>query len=691
VDKKEDKEELMYLLKKAMWTRNKDEYFKIVQLILSDYGHNKEFVTYLTIYYFNRPEQWATSFRLFYHGNVETNMLLEALHNVIKTGELERKLNWRVDTLVALLLAMEQNRYKTYCIAVTNNVVAPIPDITKRHFDGLKIPDASVRVTSTGWEVASSKGNGRWYQVTEAARICTLAHCYLSCLAPTCDGLCAHLLRCCCPDMDPLCKHVHKVQAFRRRNLISSMQAKISAAPVQSVPPVLPAVPPVQSTAPVPATPMPATPMPATPMSESDEEDSKVNLQLLKQVNEKLKALDKLLQLPNSALTPAIILEAVNVKLEQCVQLVQSDVVKKLPRMQKSGSFKPNGRLVRQPTFKKKLKLPYVSAKKVAAVVSANAKLTRVPTQPKSPATLTAVQPVVIVQPKQSSVLPVAPQTTAKSKVTSIVQPKQFSPMPSVATLPQTVRSTSKFAFLPPRPKLTGQLYGNLQANDNLTKTLFEVKGKRVTHCVNHLTLKSLEPSPSFEDLQILNRHFALQNKQFHSGWLNDTAIDTYLEIYCRNFPELQVLTCSEVLGLHIKRDAPVQESRRAGTKLNPGATKLILPYNEGNHWTLLIYDLVKDEFLFFDSLSSCVPVISKMDEMKFRLQAWWGIKSQSGVAATSIECAQQRDSKSCGIFVLHFVEMLSLGHSFLKPCDTLKFRLKVFQTIIKDPGNCVN
>jgi Ulp1 protease family, C-terminal catalytic domain/MULE transposase domain len=717
VDRKDNKEELMYLLKKAMWTRNKAEYFKIVQLILSEYGHNKEFVTYLSLYYFNRPEQWASSFRLFYHGNVDTNMLLEALHNVIKTAELERKLNWRVDTLVALLLAMEQNRFKSYCIAITNNVVAPIPDLTKRHVDGVKIPDSSVRLTSNGWEVASSKNNGVWYKVTEAAKICTLTHCYLSCLAPSCDGLCAHLLRCFCPDPDPLCKHVHKVQAFSRRNLIALMKAKISAAPAQAVKSAAPVQPvtsaapvqpvtsaapvqPVKSTAPV------HTMSPATPMTESDEEDSKVNLQLLNQVNQKLKALEKLLQLPNSASTPVMILEAVNTKLEQCMQLVQSNVVKKLPRMQHSGSFKPNGRLVRQPTFKKKLKVPFVSAKKVAAAVSVNAKLTQVTKRPNSPATLTAVQPVAILQPKQTPVLPVTTQTAVQP--VAILQPKQTPVLPvatqtaakpkvtmsSVATptsAPQTVRSTSKFAFLPPRPKFQGQLYGNLKAIDNLTQTLFEVKGKRVTHCVNHLTLKTLEHSPSFDDFQILSRHFDLQNKKFHSGWLIDTAIDTYLEIYCRNFPELQVLTCSEVLGLHIEREAPVVESRRAGTKLNPGATMLIMPYNEGNHWTLLIYDLVEDKFLFVDSLSASVPDISKMDEIKFRLEAWWGIKSQRGVAVKNIECAQQKDSKSCGIFVLHFVEILSLGQSFLTPCDPLKFRLKVFQTIIKDPGNCVD
>jgi Ulp1 protease family, C-terminal catalytic domain len=276
----------------------------------------------------------------------------------------------------------------------------------------------------------------------------------------------------------------------------------------------------------------------------------------------------------------------------------------------------------------------------------------------------------------------------SKSKVFNIQPPQNHLTKNTF----QTVKLGSKFAFIPSVPKVKGQLYGDLPLGVKLRRMLFEVKGPRVFYSIDHLTLKLLESSPSVHDFGILSTFYQMTNTTFNPGWLNDTAIDAYLEIYCRQFPELQVLSCSEVLGLHCDRDVEVtQKSRRAHLRLNAGAQKLIMPFNEAKHWTLIIYDIVADDFLYLDSLSVSVPDDKKMARIRLRLKYWWDIHSKHGVPARNVPCDQQKDGKSCGIFVLHFVELCSLGQSYLQKCDPEKFRLKVFQTIIKDPGNSVS
>jgi hypothetical protein len=111
---KEKREELLYLLNRVMRTKKREEFNQIAHVILSDYEDCKPFVEYLKLNYFNRPEEWASCFRNMFHDDVDTNMLLESLHNLLKTVELMRIPNRRVDVLIQLLLRMDENRFKDY-------------------------------------------------------------------------------------------------------------------------------------------------------------------------------------------------------------------------------------------------------------------------------------------------------------------------------------------------------------------------------------------------------------------------------------------------------------------------------------------------------------------------------------------------------------------------------------------------
>jgi MULE transposase domain/Ulp1 protease family, C-terminal catalytic domain len=321
-----------------------------------------------------------------------------------------------------------------------------------------------------------------------------------------------------------------------------------------------------------------------------------------------------------------------------------------------------------------------LSGKKLDHVVK-QPQVVPVPTTivPKRLPVVVPVQPITVVQKHLPVVVPEQPITVVHKQLQVVV------PVPIITKV-------SKFAFLPSAPKKRGQLYGNLAPSDNLSETLFEVRGLKAIHSITHVALKSLEWSPSQEDCQALDDHCQrLLARRFTPGWLNDTIIDAYLEISCRPHPKVQVLTCSEVLGMHQIRMNPVRPSKLAKSRLRIGVESLIMPYNLGNHWALLIYQVAKDEFLYIDSLSNDVPGIEAMDRIRECLEAWWNIHSRRGNLAVNISCTQQvNDYISCGIFVLHFAETCASGGSYLQPVNHEKFRLKVFQNIVKDPGNNV-
>jgi Ulp1 protease family, C-terminal catalytic domain len=217
-----------------------------------------------------------------------------------------------------------------------------------------------------------------------------------------------------------------------------------------------------------------------------------------------------------------------------------------------------------------------------------------------------------------------------------------------------------------------------------LSKTLFEIDHL----AVNHIVLKSLESNPSRNDKIILDKHCrTYNNRSFTAGWLVDTAIDIYLSICFRQNPTVQFLMCSEVEGLHQFRTTPIQRRTGAAPRLRQGVTKLLMPFNSGQHWSLLVYDVLNNEFIHLDSLSGAVPGTSKMDRIKLCLEAWWGIDAKRA-AVKSASCAQQSDGKSCGIYLLHYAELCVSGRSFKENCDPELFRLKVFRAIIRDPGN---
>ena len=106
------------------------------------------------------PKLWGIFSGNFEHANRDTNMYVESFHNVLETYYMERKPNNRVDDLINVLLAYEEDTYwrhkrkKTYATkhqSASNN---------SRHTRGMAIAEEDLTVVNeTNWKVKSqSKG-----------------------------------------------------------------------------------------------------------------------------------------------------------------------------------------------------------------------------------------------------------------------------------------------------------------------------------------------------------------------------------------------------------------------------------------------------------------------------------------------------------------------------------------------------
>lgn len=59
----------------------------------------------------NRRHQGAMCYRNFEHGNVDTNMYVEAFHNRLKSFYMDRRLIKKVDDLLNMLLKIEEDDF----------------------------------------------------------------------------------------------------------------------------------------------------------------------------------------------------------------------------------------------------------------------------------------------------------------------------------------------------------------------------------------------------------------------------------------------------------------------------------------------------------------------------------------------------------------------------------------------------
>jgi len=223
---KEERLEVIYLLRKALRDQNEESFNQTINCLFVGYSHCEKFINYFSSTYLNRIDEWAAHMRTFFHDDVETNMLCEALHNLLKTVFMLRYPQRRLDQLINTLLEMEHRRFKEYKVKESiNNDSSQKREPSARHRRGLKIPDSSVTEVEPGkWTVVSATEATVLYDVHQYRSDCPEDHCFSVCMEVQCFGLCGHLYSCSCDDNAALCKHRHKVHSYINRGIISKVK-----------------------------------------------------------------------------------------------------------------------------------------------------------------------------------------------------------------------------------------------------------------------------------------------------------------------------------------------------------------------------------------------------------------------------------------------------------------------------------
>jgi Ulp1 protease family, C-terminal catalytic domain len=193
-------------------------------------------------------------------------------------------------------------------------------------------------------------------------------------------------------------------------------------------------------------------------------------------------------------------------------------------------------------------------------------------------------------------------------------------------------------------------------------------------------TLKGLETVYGSNEVATI-KLLEYRDDCFVPSWLNDDIIDTRLSILELDYPQLQVVNCSRVQWW-IKGDDSIDFRFRGEKKF--GATHVLLPLNaHGNHWTLLIFYVEENYFVHLDPLFSAMTSDPLLDILKDRLAAELGVPCSTSVVKT-MKNAKQNNNSDCGLFVIHFAMLCAQGLPFTNPCDPIKLRREIFESILQ-------
>jgi MULE transposase domain len=221
INNKKERQEILCLLRMALKERSQAEFNKFLNCLFVNYSHCKEFLEYFSRIYMGKINEWAHHHRNFFHDDVDTNMLSEAWHNILKTIYMRRYPKRRLDQTVEILLIAEEDRYKTDVRREFEGVSCRKKEHNLRHGRGLAMKDDVVTTNVDGsWSVKSATSDLVVYKVTRLAEECyNQDHCFSVCMELPCFGLCGHVYSCTCLDRALLCKHVHKVHSFVNRGV----------------------------------------------------------------------------------------------------------------------------------------------------------------------------------------------------------------------------------------------------------------------------------------------------------------------------------------------------------------------------------------------------------------------------------------------------------------------------------------
>lgn len=630
------------------------------------------YIEYFETHYKNRPQQWALCYRNFPHGNTDTNMYCETLHNILKTKYMKRQQNKRVDDLLLILQGME----KDYFLKVWQRKAEGKPEIAvtetqkRKHTKGMAITDEDVvLVEGLLWAVRSQdekkKPDEEEYFVAKIKEKCPMDHCFVYCVTQQCKGLCEHLYSCTCPCPGGMCKHIHKVHSIFIRetsttdhkdregefwetnqdndlHLINPQEVDIQA---------------------------------KEEVDRKSIEECESLCQILKErcgKPENFKFIDyikKQLQ-QMEVMTRETSKHPIETDLGQKFKPTMSvngpqKIVTQSDLKFKRTAAKPKPKdAIKNPTFqeKKEVKLSLLSLAGRATLKRQRNEFT----PSCSPSTTGDSTP-------STSMLPEVP-----SKQTKFVDIKQEVGIPKLNT-PEI------------KPILTFQEKAQLKLDQQLSFTpklgysntihdhvLYFGKSESITF----VALKTLDPHLSAVECSSLNTVAF----RFTKGWLHEDVIDAYLFHLCSGNDRVRPLKCCFANFLKTRSDSD-SARKILSREISESVETLLIPTNITDiHWILIVLKPKLGEIHVYDpETKNCsqdylafIPRITTLVNDLYKIKRVWNIKIPPH--------AMQKDGINCGVFVCFYAK--EIVHETRSPLFNInEFRKSMYLVIT---GNCL-
>jgi len=633
------------------------------------------FIAYFEKYYKERALVWALCHRNFPHGNTDTNMYCESLHNLLKSYYMERIQNKRVDDLTQILLRMERDYYMKLWKNKSEGKTEVIVTATqkKKHTKGIAIKDKDVtHVEGHTWAVRSqdekNKDSDEEYYVEKHNEKCPVDHCFVQCTTQICKGLCEHLYTCTCPCPGGMCKHIHKVHSIFLRHSSTTNHTEREG--------------------------------------EFWDAEEGGNLLLTNPVEveihtkegkdrkniEEVESLCQILKERCSKPENLKFLDHMRKQLQQ-LEVMTRNTHKQTPVVEIGNKFEPtmsvNGpqKLVTQSDLKFKR-----TALKPKATNAVNKNPTHQEKKNVKVSLLSLAGRAALKRQRNELVPSCSPNETVNMNPPSSMLPNVPTKHAKMSVVKQEV-ITPKLETLDVKPNITPAFRDQSQLKTDkelsftpklgFAKTIHDhvlFFGKR--NNVTFGALKTLYPFISDAESISLNT----LGYRFTKGWLHEDVIDAYLFNLCSGNDKVHSLLCCFAQVLDANPDST--EARKIlRDQISDSVETLLIPTNlTNNHWILLVVKPKLGEIHVYDPADKkCakvyldfLPKLIKLVNAEYKISRTWGVKCPTHI--------MQNDYNSCGAFVCFYAKEI-VHETQSQTIDINQFRKSMYLVIT---GHCL-
>lgn len=200
--------------------------------------------------------------------------------------------------------------------------------------------------------------------------------------------------------------------------------------------------------------------------------------------------------------------------------------------------------------------------------------------------------------------------------------------------------------------------------------------------------LKGLELVYGIEEVATI-RQLQHTEDHFSPSLIGDVIIDTRLYLLESQYPHITIVPCGRV-HWWLRGGAKLEHIKQR--KLRSGTTHILFPVNEenphGNRLTLVVYSIIGNNFLHFDSLHGIGTSDPALAMLKLFVAKEFDLPCIYLSPVTKERFSQQHPPGKdfdCGVRLIHYAVLCAQELPYSTQFDSMKCRKDIFQVIMQN------